>query len=168
MSVCTHIHTYTHSLLWELLFFLWKPSATGESFCLHFKTSHTSENTAFFSCRYLIEPAQRHADFKHAVYPCFPSILLQRLALKNIIYFEDLEKRKAPLLHLCTDFTCNWTNTAQWSFYGGSRRLMMRWKCIPNEKLAGENYSRIFAEPMAHVVRKTAVHHTLWFSYHDL
>lgn len=133
--VCAH--TYIPSLLWELLFFLWKPSATGESFCLHFKTSHTSEKTALFSCQYLIEPAQRHTDFKHAVYPCFPSILLQRLALKHIIFFEDLEKRKAPLLHLCTDFTCNWTNTAQWSFYGGSRRLMRGESASPMRSLQG-------------------------------
>ena len=56
----------------------------------------------------------------------FPSILLQRLAVENIVFFEDLEKRKAPLFHLCIDFICNWTNSAQWSFYAGPRQLTKR------------------------------------------
>ena len=134
--VCTHIHI--HSLLWELFFFPVKALGHWRKLLPPLQNiSHLRKHWALFSCRYLIEPAQRHADFKHAVCPCFPSILLQRLALENIIFFEDLEKRKAPLLHFCTDFIGTWTNTAQQSFYGGSRRLMRGESASPMRSLQG-------------------------------
>lgn len=71
-----------------------------------------------------MSPHKDRADFKHAGSLVSPSMLLQRLALEHRVFFEDLQKEKAPLFHLCVDFTCHWTKTAQESFHWRTGRLM--------------------------------------------
>ena len=56
------------------------------------------------------------SDLQQAGSPCFLSMLLQRLALENTVFFEDFEKGKVPLFHLHTNSICNWINIAQWAF----------------------------------------------------
>lgn len=147
MSVCTHIHIHTLTLV-RAPFFL--ESLTGQESGFT-SNIHTRKHQYCFLCLFT-EPTQRHTDFKHPACPLLINSASKACFREHHILWGSWEKGSLFHLHRLYMY---WTITGLCWAGGGSRRHD-EVKVYPKYSFRRvEVLQNLVAEPLGTWIRKT-------------